>query len=173
MRPSLHLSRCVAAMLAVGGIIPLTGLPAAAGGDDIRGVVQGPRGPEPGVWVIAETRDLDTTFRKIVVTDDAGRFLVPDLPMATYQVWVRGYGLADSEKQRRRPGEEVTLTAKAAATPQDAAAIYPANYWYSLLEVPAPNEFPGTGEDGNGISPNMRTQAHWIDSLKAGRCIPR
>ena len=54
------------------------------------------KGPEAGVWVIAETHDFQTTLRKIVVTDDQGRFLIPDLPKANYKVWVRGYGLVDS-----------------------------------------------------------------------------
>src|SRR6185295_3416020 len=61
--------------------------------DDIGGVVSGPRGPEAGVWVIAESKDLPTTLRKIVATDDQGRYLVPDLPKGNYDVWVRGYGL--------------------------------------------------------------------------------
>ena len=42
-------------------------------------VVNGASGkPEAGVWVIAETKSLPTPFRKIVVTDDQGRFLVPE-----------------------------------------------------------------------------------------------
>src|SRR5262245_18377755 len=49
-------------------------------GNDIAGVVASAKGPEAGVWVIAETTDLPTGFRKIVVTDDRGRYLVPDLP---------------------------------------------------------------------------------------------
>src|SRR5688500_11045568 len=56
--------------------------------DDIGGVVTGPRGPEAGVWVIAETAQLPTTFRRIVVTDDRGRYLLPDLPKVNYRVWV-------------------------------------------------------------------------------------
>ena len=156
------------AVLLAGGVLWLTGANASAAGDDIGGVVRSAGGGEAGVWVIAETDDLETTFRKIVVTGDDGRFLVPDLPDATYQVWVRGYGLADSEKQPARPGDELTLTVAAAATPQDAARIYPASYWYSLLEVPAESEFPGTGPDGNGISQRMRHQAEWIDRLKDG-----
>src|SRR6266571_2641066 len=64
--------------------------------DDIGGVVSGPRGPEAGVWVIAETTELPTTFTRIVVTDDRGRYLLPDLPSARYSIWVRGYGLVDS-----------------------------------------------------------------------------
>ena len=71
--------------------------------DDIAGVVTGPNGPEAGVWVIAETRDLPTRFNKIVVTDDQGRYLIPDLPKAKYNVWVRGYGLVDSPKVDAEP----------------------------------------------------------------------
>src|SRR6202030_2588858 len=52
--------------------------------DDIGGVVRGPAGPEAGVWVIAETTELPTKFTKIVVTDDQGRFVIPDLPRADY-----------------------------------------------------------------------------------------
>ena len=71
--------------------------------DDIGGVVRGPNGPEAGVWVIAETRDLATRFTKSVVTDDQGRYVLPDLPKANYTVWVRGYGLVDSPSCRARP----------------------------------------------------------------------
>ncbi len=136
--------------------------------DDIGGVVTGPSGPEAGVWVIAESDDLDTRLRKIVVTDDAGRYVLPDLPDAEYRVWVRGYGVADSSPRRSRPGESVELTVQAAKNPLEAAQVYPANYWYSLIEVPSKDEFPGTGGNGNGISPGMRTQAHWIDGIKQG-----
>ena len=72
--------------------------------DDIGGVVSGARGPEAGVWVIAETRDTPTRLIKSVVTDDRGRYLVPDLPKGTYDVWVRGYGLIDSPKVKASPG---------------------------------------------------------------------
>src|SRR5439155_22096123 len=71
--------------------------------DDIGGVVTGPRGAEAGVWVIAESTNLPTTLRKIVVTDDQGRYLVPDLPKGDYNVWVRGYGLVDSPKVPAAP----------------------------------------------------------------------
>ena len=76
---------------------------------DLRGVVRSPAGAEAGVWVIAETDELDTRFRKIVVTGDDGRFLVPDLPAASYRVWVRGYGLVDSAPVTARPGQTLTL----------------------------------------------------------------
>ncbi len=136
--------------------------------DDIGGVVRSPNGPEAGVWVIAETDDFDTRFRKIVVTDDAGRYVLPDLPDAGYDVWVRGYGLRDSEPVSARPGASLDLDAVPAADAREAAQVYPANYWYSLVEVPAEDEFPGTGDAGNGISPGMRHQAAWIDGLKQG-----
>ena len=119
------------------------GRPAAAPArrDDIAGTVTGAAGPEAGVWVIAETGDFDTSFRKTVVTDDGGRFLVPDVPDATYDVWVRGYGLVDSERTSARPGDRIELTVRAAASPREAAEIYPANYWYSLLECPRASDF--------------------------------
>ena len=136
--------------------------------DDIGGVVSGTNGPEAGVWVIAETNEFDTLFRKIVVTDDEGRYVLPDLPRADYFVWVRGYGLSDSAPVPSRPGSILDLQAVQAATPLEAAQVYPANYWYSLIEVPPAYEFPGTGDNGNGISPGMRSQADWIDGLKQG-----
>ena len=139
--------------------------------DDIGGVVDGPNGPEAGVWVIAETTDLPTRFNRIVVTDDQGRYLLPDLPSATYEVWVRGYGLVDSPKVQAAPGEFANLTAVPAPNEQAAAGYYPAGYWLSLIQVPGKNEFPGTGPQGNGISPNMASQAEWIRNLKSGGCM--
>src|SRR5438046_4262180 len=135
----------------------------------ITGVVQGSQGPEAGVWVIAETKDLLTNFIKIVVTDDQGRFMLPELPNANYSVWVRGFGLVDSPKIQMKPGtSSVTLKANPAKTPQEAAQVYPGNYWLSLMQPPAPNLFPGTGAQGNGVGAGMLTQNHWINSLKSG-----
>ena len=88
--------------------------------DDIGGVVTSANGPEAGVWVIAETRDLPTRFARIVVTDDRGRYLVPDLPKANYNIWVRGYGLVDSPKVETTPGKIRNL--KAVLAPNAAAA---------------------------------------------------
>tara|TARA_B100000953_G_scaffold262067_1_gene228126 strand:- start:738 stop:2828 length:2091 start_codon:yes stop_codon:yes gene_type:complete len=136
--------------------------------DDIEGMIRGPDGGEAGVWVIAETTDLRTTFRKIVVTDDDGRFLIPDLPDASYDVWSRGYGIDDSYKESARPGDRLTINASVAETARKAAQNYPANYWYSLLDVPKTSEFPGTGDQGNGISPRVLNQAQWVDRLKDG-----
>ena len=136
---------------------------------NISGIVKGENGPEAGVWVIAETNDLKTTYRKIVVTNDDGKFLIPDLPEANYELWARGYGLADSNKQKSRPGKKkATIRIRDAATPQEAAEVYPANFWYSLLEVPTDKHFPGSGSDGNGINEQMRNQALFVDRLKDG-----
>ncbi len=139
--------------------------------DDIGGVVTGPKGPEAGVWVIAETTDLPTKFARIVVTDDAGRYVIPDLPKANYSVWVRGYGLVDSEKVQAAPGKALNLTAIVAPNPRAAAQYYPAGYWFSLLRVPDKKDFPGTGPTGNGIALGMRSQAEWIRGLKTGACV--
>ncbi|MBF8300407.1 MAG: hypothetical protein HW394_777 [Acidobacteria bacterium] len=140
--------------------------------DDIGGSVTSAKGPEAGVWVIAETTDLPTKLVKIVVTDDRGRYVVPDLPKATYNVWVRGYGLVDSPKSTSAPGRVVNLSAVLAPDPKAAAEYYPANYWYALVNPPDKSEFPGTGPKGNGISETMRTQAHWINNIKTSTCTP-
>jgi hypothetical protein len=138
--------------------------------DDLGGVVTSSRGPEAGVWVVAETAGLPTKFARIVVTDDQGRFVVPDLPKATYDVWVRGYGLVDSPKVQSAPGKLLNLTAVIASSPRAAAAYYPAGSWLSLIHVPEKTEFPGTGPNGNGISPDLKTQGDWIRTLKSGGC---
>jgi len=129
--------------------------------DDIGGAVSGPAGPEAGVWVVAETVDLPTRFAKIVVTDERGRYLVPDLPAATYRLWVRGYGLIDSPRVTATPGQIVPLTATPAPTPAQAAAYYPAMYWFALMRVPQPNEFP--------LGP-VASQGQWLNTIKTGAC---
>jgi len=146
-----------------GGAIPVDS-------DDVAGRVTGPSGPEAGVWVIAETRDLPTPFAKIVVTDDQGRYLIPDLPAATYSVWVRGYGLVDSPKVQTTRGKNLDLKAVPASSPLAAAQYYPAAQWLALMEMPATSEFPGTGDDGNGISPTIKSQRDWIQRVKSGGC---
>jgi hypothetical protein len=138
--------------------------------DDIGGVVKSAKGPEAGVWVIAETSELPTKFVKIVVTDDRGRYLLPDLPKATYNVWVRGYGLVDSRKVQATPGKSLNLTAVVAPDARAAAQYYPAGFWLSMIRVPEKSEFPGNAPGGNGINPNVKSQADWIQRLKSGGC---
>ena len=134
----------------------------------ITGRVTGSDGPEAGVWVIAETDELRTPFTKIVVTDDEGRYTLPELPEATYRVWVRGYGLVDSAPVEGRPGDrDLALTAVVAPSPAEAARVYPADYWYSLYAPPAESEFPGTGPSGNGVAETMLSQKMWLDNQKS------
>ena len=112
----------------------------AIDGDDIGGVVTSSQGPEAGVWVIAETSDLPTRFIRTVVTDGQGRYVVPDLPDANYEVFVRGYGLVDSSRQAARPGQQLNLDAEVAPDARAAAQVYPAAWWLSLLELPDDRE---------------------------------
>ena len=162
-------------IIAVGAALLLFAafVPARFGGaaeSDISGVVTGPNGPEAGVWVIAETNDLPTKYVKIVVTDDRGRYVIPELPKANYDVWVRGYGLVDSRKLRGAPGAALNHTAVPAPTPKAAAEYYPSGYWYSLMRIPDKSEFPGTGATGNGFLPAMTSQANFIRTVKSGGC---
>src|SRR5262249_6213803 len=129
------------------GPSPTAAIPIDA--DDIGGTVTGPRGPEAGVWVIAETADLPTRFVRIVVTDDRGRYVIPAVPPASYAVWARGSGLVAPPKAKAAPGRILDLTAVAAPDAQAAAQYYPAGYWFSLLRVPDKSEF-GAGQPGNG-----------------------
>jgi streptogramin lyase len=139
---------------------------AAAENGEISGTVMGPRGPEAGVWVIAETTELPTRFARIVVTDDKGRYLIPDLPNVGYSVWVRGYGLVDSPKLRAAPGRTLDLTAVPAPNDAAAAHYYPAIHWYAMLKLPKPEDFGGKGR----IPANV-TQKEWMASVKNIACI--
>ena len=139
--------------------------------NNIAGSVISSSGPEAGVWVIAETRDLATLYSKTVVTDEQGRYLIPDLPEANFEVWVRGYGLVDSPHINTRPGQSLDLTAVIAPDAASAAEYYPAGYWYSLLEIPEDHEFPGTGPDGNGIGVGVLTQDDYIRRVTNGGCV--
>ncbi|MEY4880272.1 MAG: hypothetical protein RJB62_1741 [Pseudomonadota bacterium] len=134
--------------------------------DDIGGVVTGANGPEAGVWVIAETHDLDVRYIKIVVTDDEGRYVLPDLPDANYEVWVRGYGLVDSPKIASTPGNNVNHEAVPAATEAEAAHYYPAIYWYSMMDIPTQDQFGGTS-----IIPAELTFERYMAQMKNIGCV--
>ena len=135
--------------------------------DDIGGVVRGPRGPEAGVWVIAETTELPTKFAKIVVTDDQGRYVIPDLPPnVNYQVWVRGYGLVDSPKVRAKPGQQLNLAAMPAPSAAAAAHYYPAVYWYSMMKIPPAKDFGGSTD-----IPKEVTQEIWRRRMNNTDCV--
>jgi hypothetical protein len=134
--------------------------------DDIGGMVTGPNGAEAGVWVIAETTDLPTRFARMVVTDDQGRYVVPDLPKAKYKIWVRGYGLVDSAKVDGEPGQKLDLRAVPAPNEAAAAQYYPAIYWYSMIKIPSTDEF-----DGKHAIPAGITQQEWLTTIKNRACI--
>jgi hypothetical protein len=158
---------CVASVLAA---VPPTQLRAqtaiAIDADDIGGVVTGPNGPEAGVWVIAETTELPTKYAKMVVTDDQGRYVIPDLPTADYSVWVRGYGLVDSPKLRAKPGQHLDIKAVPAPNETEAAHYYPAIYWYSMMKIPGADQFGGKTN-----IPDKLTQVDWLKQMKNIGCI--
>ncbi|MFL6822785.1 MAG: carboxypeptidase regulatory-like domain-containing protein [Xanthobacteraceae bacterium] len=134
--------------------------------NDIGGVVTGTNGPEAGVWVIAETTELPTKYAKSVVTDDQGRYVIPDLPTANYQVWVRGYGLVDSPKVRAKPGQQLNLTAVPAPNERAAAHYYPAIYWYAMMQMPPEKDFGGSSEIPKNI-----TRETWRQRMGNVDCI--
>ena len=133
--------------------------------DDIAGVVASANGPEAGVWVIAETRDLPARFARIVVTDEQGRYLLPDLPKANYDVWVRGYGLVDSPKVKSAPGKILNLKAVIAPNEAAAAQYYPSIYWYAMMKIPQKSEFGGKGK-----IPDRLTQNEYLNLMKSNGC---
>jgi hypothetical protein len=104
---------------------------------------------------------LPTGYTKIVVTDDKGRYLIPDLPKGGYDVWVRGYGLVDSPKTKASPGKTLNLKAVPAPSEKEAAEYYPALYWFSMLRVPEAKEFP--------LGP-VQSQGQWLNTVKSGAC---
>ena len=170
-------SQCARVALISGMLVFVSQLPATAQqgagqaavqvkGDEIGGVVTSPHGPEAGVWVIAETTELPTKFVKIVVTDDKGRYLLPQLPAADYSVWARGYGLVDSPKLHGAPGRTLNITAVPAPNEADAAQYYPAIYWYSMLKIPDASQF-----GGKSAIPEKVTQQEWLTTIKNRACI--
>ena len=168
---SLHLVAFVVSFLLAACQVPPSSSPGAEssppiGESDIGGVVTSASGPEAGVWVIAETTDLPTKFARVVVTDDRGRYLVPDLPKANYLVWVRGYGLVDSAKTQAAPGKILDLKAVVAPNAAAAAQYYPAIYWYTLMKIPPASDFGGATDIPKNIS-----QANWLRQMNNVDCI--
>jgi Carboxypeptidase regulatory-like domain len=170
MKRALYCGAAAIAVAVAFSTVPtqLNAQPAAVAidGDDIGGVVTGPHGPEAGVWVIAETHDTPTRYAKTVVTDDKGRYVVPDLPKGKYKVWVRGYGLIDSPKVDATPGQHLNLTAVAAPNDAAAAQYYPAIYWYSMLKIPDKDQFGGKTD-----IPEKITQTQWLTTIKNQGCV--
>ena len=151
--------------------VPPSGSPGAGSGprigeNDIGGTVTSASGPEAGVWVIAETTDLPTKFARIVVTDERGSYVIPDLPRASYTVWVRGYGLVDSPKVKTAPGKLLDLKAVVAQSAAAAAHYYPAIYWYTLMKIPPADDFGGKTDIPKNI-----TQANWLRQMNNVDCV--
>ena len=172
-RHGLYLSVATVAIALAFGAVPsaVSAQQVRVGANDIGGVVAGPNGPEAGVWVIAETTDTPSRMTKSVVTDDQGRYLIPELPPnAKYTVWARGYGLVDSAKTVSEPGKTVNITAIPAPNDAAAAEYYPAIYWYAMLNIPDKSMFPGTGPQGNGMPTFMKSQLQWTDQIKTNGC---
>jgi hypothetical protein len=163
----MRLKQTIAGCLGAGMLLhagPSTAANIDISAHDIGGQVTGNEGPEAGVWVIAETTDLPTRYAKIVVTDDQGRFVIPELPDANYKVWVRGYGLQDTGKIDARPGKLLDFKASPAPSAAAAAQLYPGMYWYSMINIPPASDFPGTGT--NDMPKSMKSQAQWVDTVK-------
>ena len=157
----------VFAALIVFAAAPAVAQQVAIDNDDIGGVVTGPNGPEAGVWVIAETHDLPTRYIKIVVTDDQGRYVIPDLPKANYDVWVRGYGLVDSPKVKSEPGKIAQPGRRVGAERPRGREYYPAIYWYAMMA-----EIPGhRGAQRQGCAGQRQDQPDYLNAMKNNGCI--
>ncbi len=177
-----HLSRSIRTLLMAAAIAGIAACSKEAptipiDADDIAGVVTSANGPEAGVWVIAETSDFPTTFMRSVVTDDAGQYVIPDLPAAKYRVWVRGYGLVDSGKLPAEPGQHINVTAMVAADAATAAKVYPASSWYAMMKIPPASELEGIVPGGvNQYLSQMKNMScvgcHQLGNL-ATRTIPK
>ena len=179
---ALGIAICVGVLSGTRSAAQTTGAAIAIDGDDLAGTVTGPRGPEAGVWVIAETSDLPTKFAKIVVTDDQGRYLMPDLPTANYDVWVRGYGLVDSPKVKATPGKTLEPHRGRRAQCQGGRAVLPGRLLvvaHPACRTRANSRAPGRGqrhraehEEPGGVDRQMqvaRLHRSAISSAARGR----
>ena len=146
------------------------GVSMQVGPNDIGGVVSSSKGPEAGVWVIAETTDLPTRYIKEVVTDDRGRYLIPDLPKATYTVWARGYGLVDSPKVQAEPGQARRSQTGSRAGRKIRRAILSGELLVCAAGGSGHERISRHRATGNGISTGVRTQGEWIHLIKTDSC---
>src|SRR5580698_9347781 len=175
-RAQLFGTLAAAAMLLVArAALPAPESTVRPGAHDIGGTVTSSRGPEAGVWVIAETHDFQTRFAKIVVTDEAGRYLIPELPAAKYRVWVRGYGLVDSRGADTTPGHRLDIATDIASDAAMAAKTYPAAYWYAMMKIPEETQVAQLPGGRNGYLMWMKNMGcvgcHQLGNL-ATRTLP-
>jgi hypothetical protein len=176
-RPWILRSVGVAALLLCRiATLPAAGTEPRIAATEMGGTVTSARGAEAGVWVIAETHDFQTRFAKIVVTDEAGRYLIPDLPAAKYLVWVRGYGLVDSHAVEAAPGQHLDIATIIAADAATAAKTYPAAYWYAMMKIPEEAQLAKVPGGRNGYLMWMKNMGcvgcHQLGNL-ATRTIPK
>ena len=121
--------------------------------------------------MIAETTDLGTRFAKMAVTDERGRYVMPDLPKAKLQgVGARLWPRRLAEGRCASRASILDLTAEVAPSLAAAARYYPAAYWYSMVKIPDQSLFPGTGDKGNGIPEMFKTQDQWLNFIKTNGC---
>lgn len=116
--------------------------------------------PLAGVWVTARNDTIASAPRKTVVTDANGAYTIPDLGWpGTYQVRARVYGYADKWTGDVMPGSAVDFAYAAAdkLAPAAAAAQYPAQHWFSLIDLPPLEKLQAAG---------FQDQRHWIGQLK-------
>ncbi len=140
----------------------------------IQGTVRSTAGPEAGVWVIAETKDLPTDFIKIVVTDDQGRYVLPELPtrrITAFGSEVMAWPTRSRSQQDRSTANNapaLNLTAVVAKDKVEAAKVYPGNYWMSMLEVSGKERIPARQRSQHrlktGCTPSNRTAISAISS---------
>ena len=140
------------------------------GNNDLGGVVTSANGPEAGVWVIAETTDLPTKLAKIVVTDDRGRYLIPDLPKANYSVWVRGYGLVDSAKVQSHAGKDAEPQCGGGAESRCGGGILSGHLLVLDAQGSGQKRISRHGNEGNGMPETLKSQAQWLDIVKTNGC---
>lgn len=118
-----------------------------------------------GAWVMAMDESLPTRPRTIVVSDARQRYEIPDLvPGVEYTVLGRAYGCKDKWIKGVKTGH-LAIHLDCDISPQEAAQIYPANYWASIVHFPAAGDFPGTGpikDGGNGIGTGFGERAEFI-----------
>ena len=135
--------------------------------DDIGGVVTSAKGPEAGVWVIAETNDLPTRFARMVVTDDQGRYVIPESAQSQLRhlgARLRIGGFTESEKRSRQASQPQS---GGGAKRSRGSAILSGNLLvFHARRFLKPDEFGGKGE-----IPAKLTQTEWLNTMKNNGCI--
>ncbi len=99
-------------------------------------------GRKPASGSSRETTDLGTRFAKMAVTDERGRYVMPDLPKAHYRVWVRGYGLVEFAEGRGRARQDPQPDRRGGAEPCRRGAILSGDLLGLDDPIPGPEPLP-------------------------------